>query len=205
MTMMVVNLPTLLTLLRIFIIPLLIIAFYSSEWVTTTNGGTMYCLVHWSAVVCAGLFTLAAITDVLDGYIARRFEQVTRFGALIDPIADKMIVAVALLLIVERVSDWLVTLPALVIITREFAIAGLREWMTGEGCGDLVAVNWLGKTKMVIQVFAIIFLLWGVPPATGMPISTTGNIGLLLLYLAAAMTLLSMIMYLLKARHVFNK
>lgn len=201
---MVLNLPTLLTLLRIFIIPLLIVAFYMPDWIAPDSTAT-YWLVQWSAVICAGLFTLAAITDALDGYAARRFKQVTRFGALIDPIADKMIIAVALLLVVEKTSNWVITLPAMVIITREFAIAGLREWIVGEGYSGLVAVNWFGKIKTVIQSLAIIFLLWGINPEAYLPGRFIWNTGLFLLYLAAVMTLLSMIIYFVRARHTLSR
>ena len=179
---MIINFPTILSLFRVFIIPLLIVVFYAPVW--------------WSATVCVLIFILAAVTDVLDGYLARRSDQVTRFGAFIDPIADKLIVSVTLILIAEREGSWIVTLPILVIVAREITISGLREWMAGLGLADSVAVSWLGKVKTVMQMTAIICLLWRTP-IVGFPVF---ELGLVLLYGAAVLTIWSMCFYLLAAK-----
>ncbi len=184
-----------LTLTRILIIPLLVAVFYFPVWLDSVEW------VQWSTRICAGLFILAALTDLLDGYVARRFEQVTRLGALIDPIADKMIVAVALLLIVERFESWMVSLPALVIIARELAVSGLREWMAMQKMSEIVAVGWFGKIKTILQLSAIVFLLWGLP-ITSAPVVMhwSAVVGLWMLYIATIMTIYSMVHYLIKAK-----
>ena len=130
-----INWPIGLTLFRMFLIPLLVIGFYAPLWLVGTD---FMVLAPWSRPLCAFLFVSAAVSDALDGYIARRYGQVTRFGALIDPVADKLIIAVALMLITEDANDWVVTLPAIVIVTREIAISGLREWMAELGHGAII-------------------------------------------------------------------
>ncbi|MCS2608991.1 CDP-diacylglycerol--glycerol-3-phosphate 3-phosphatidyltransferase [Halomonas dongshanensis] len=170
------NIPNLLTLARIIFIPLLVVLFY----LPTT----------WSMPVAAGLFALASITDWLDGYLARRWNQSTPFGAFLDPVADKLMVAVALALLVERFDSVLLTLPALVIIGREIVISALREWMAEMGKRGLVAVSWIGKVKTTLQMVAILILI-AFPPG-----HAVAELGLATLYGAAMLTLWSMIQYL---------
>jgi len=170
------NIPNLLTLARLVFIPLLVILFYLP--------------FAWSLPLTAALFGLAAITDWLDGYLARRWDQSTPFGAFLDPVADKVMVAVALALLVERFDSALLTLPALVIIGREIVISALREWMAEMGKRASVAVSWIGKIKTTLQMIALLLLL-GTPPGTWV-----ANLGVVTLYVAAILTLWSMLQYL---------
>ncbi len=177
-----INLPTTLTLTRIVIIPLLIAAFYLPVW--------------WNGLLAAVIFVLAAVTDVFDGYLARRTQQTTRFGAFLDPVADKLIVAAALALIIERAGTWVVTVPALVIIAREITVSALREWMAEVGGSRALAVTFLAKLKTFVQMAAIIALLLH-QPMLGLPVFT---VGLVLLYVSAVLTVWSMLSYLIAAR-----
>ncbi|MBF8221755.1 CDP-diacylglycerol--glycerol-3-phosphate 3-phosphatidyltransferase [Halomonas sp. 328] len=170
------NIPNLLTLARIAFIPLLVVIFYLPY--------------GWSLPLAAALFALAAITDWLDGYLARRWDQATPFGAFLDPVADKLMVAVALALLIERYESLWLTLPALVIIGREIVISALREWMAEMGKRGLVAVSWIGKVKTTLQMVALLLLLGFVP---GAPVA---QVGVATLYAAAALTLWSMAQYL---------
>ena len=170
------NIPNILTLARIAFIPLLVVLFYLP--------------FSWSMPVAAGLFGLASITDWLDGYLARRWNQSTPFGAFLDPVADKLMVVVALALLIERYDTLVLTLPALVIIGREIVISALREWMAEIGKRGSVAVSWVGKLKTAAQMLALFMLLFFAPGSVG------GDAGLALLYISAALTLWSMIEYL---------
>ncbi|WP_106478325.1 CDP-diacylglycerol--glycerol-3-phosphate 3-phosphatidyltransferase [Phytohalomonas tamaricis] len=170
------NIPNILTLLRIVFIPLLVAAFYLPYW--------------WSYSCAAGLFGIAAVTDWFDGYLARRWNQSTPFGAFLDPVADKLMVAVALGLLIERYDSALMTLPALVIIGREIVISALREWMAELGKRANVAVSMVGKLKTTMQMVSIFTLL-------AFPIGTVyAQLGVVMLYVAAILTLWSMFSYL---------
>ncbi len=178
---MALNLPNLLTWGRILLIPLLLIVYYLPE--------------HWLAdhgrnVIGAGIFALAAVTDWLDGYLARSLKQTSAFGAFLDPVADKLMVATALLLLVAL--DNVPAFIAAIIIGREIAISALREWMAELGRRTHVAVSVIGKFKTAAQMVAIILLLFRAP-VFGIPVLP---IGYVLLYLAAVLTLWSMVMYL---------
>jgi CDP-diacylglycerol--glycerol-3-phosphate 3-phosphatidyltransferase len=170
------NIPNILTLARIAFIPLLVVLFYLP--------------FSWSMPVVAGLFGLASITDWLDGYLARRWNQSTPFGAFLDPVADKLMVVVALALLIERYDTLVLTLPALVIIGREIVISALREWMAEMGKRGMVAVSWVGKLKTTLQMVSLLILL-ALPPAHEFAL-----LGILVLYAAAMLTLWSMIQYL---------
>ncbi|MGM0535681.1 MAG: CDP-diacylglycerol--glycerol-3-phosphate 3-phosphatidyltransferase [Pseudomonadota bacterium] len=170
------NIPNLLTLARILFIPLLVVLFYLP--------------FVWSMPLAAALFALAAVTDWLDGYLARRWNQSTPFGAFLDPVADKLMVAVALALLIERYEAIWLTLPALVIIGREIVISALREWMAEMGKRGQVAVSWIGKVKTTLQMAALLVLLAFTP---GSPIAL---LGVATLYVAALLTLWSMFLYL---------
>ncbi|WP_192034567.1 CDP-diacylglycerol--glycerol-3-phosphate 3-phosphatidyltransferase [Halomonas sp. YLGW01] len=170
------NIPNILTLARIAFIPLLVVIFYLPY--------------GWSMLLAAALFGLAAITDWLDGYLARRWNQSTPFGAFLDPVADKLMVAVALALLIERYEAAWLTLPALVIIGREIVISALREWMAEMGKRGTVAVSSIGKVKTTLQMVALLLLL-GFTPG-----SLIAQLGVVTLYLAAALTLWSMQQYL---------
>jgi CDP-diacylglycerol--glycerol-3-phosphate 3-phosphatidyltransferase len=174
------TLPTLLTLLRIALVPVLVVLFYLPY--------------HWSNVASVIVFVLAAATDIADGAIARRTGQTSRFGAFLDPVADKIMVSTALVLLVQRQETYqaLFAVAAAVIIGREITISALREWMSEIGERALVSVSWVGKTKTVFQMTAIGFLLYH-DDLAWIPVALIGE---LLLYTAAALTLWSMWTYL---------
>ena len=170
--------PMLLTLLRIALIPVLVLFFYLPY--------------SWSSIAAAVVFIFAALTDWLDGYLARRMDLMTPFGAFLDPVADKLMVATALVLLVSRNPAVLFTLSAAIIIGREIAISSLREWMAEMGKRGHVQVSGLGKLKTIFQMTAISLLLFE-QDLLGLPVLF---IGLALLYLSAALTLWSMWVYL---------
>jgi len=172
------NIPNSLTLVRIAFIPLLAILFYL-PW-------------NWAHAACSLVFILAAVTDWLDGYLARRLNQTSAFGAFLDPVADKLIVAVALILILEHHPSLFMALPVAIIIGREIAISALREWMAEMGERGVVAVSWIGKVKTTAQMTALALLLYWEPIGT-IPVS---EVGFVLLYAAAILTLWSMFIYL---------
>ena len=172
------NVPNTLTWLRIGAIPLIVLLFYMPY--------------PWADPAAGLLFAAAGITDSLDGYFARRLGQTSRLGAFLDPVADKLIVAVALVLLVSQDSRALIVLTAVVIIGREIAISALREWMAEIGERRKVAVSQLGKVKTVLQIVGLSMMLYHHPLA-GVPIYATG---VMLIELAAAATLVSMVTYL---------
>jgi len=171
------NIPNLLTLLRIALIPVLVLVFYLP--------------FKWSHAVAAAIFGLAALTDWLDGYLARSMGQTSRFGAFLDPVADKLMVAVALVLLVQdHPSAWF-AVPAAIIIGREIAISGLREWMSVIGERAQVSVSIVGKIKTTAQMISLLLLLYH-DPVGEFP---TLTVGFVLLYVAAGLTLWSMFVY----------
>jgi len=172
------NIPNILTLLRIGLIPVFVVIFYLP--------------VPWARPVCAVVFTAAAVTDLLDGWLARRWGQTSPLGAFLDPVADKLMVAIALVLLVQGEPRAALALPAAVIIGREITVSALREWMAEVGARAKVAVSMAGKLKTTAQMIAIVLLILG-KPVLGMPIDA---LGLVLLYVAALLTLWSMILYL---------
>jgi CDP-diacylglycerol---glycerol-3-phosphate 3-phosphatidyltransferase len=172
------NLPTILTLLRIALIPLLVIVFYL-PW-------------EYTNITCTIIFIVAGITDWLDGYLARKWGQETAFGAFLDPVADKLMVVIVLVLIVQTEASLYMSIPAAVIIGREITIASLREWMAEIGQRKKVKVSQLGKWKTTAQMVSIGMLLYQ-NDLIGLPIR---DIGYVLLYIAAILTLWSMISYL---------
>ena len=171
------NLPNILTLVRIALIPIFIIVYYL-PW-------------QWSHVASAAIFGLAALTDWVDGFLARKLDQVTPFGAFLDPVADKLIVVAAIVLLLEVHSTPWFALPAIVIIGREIVISALREWMANLGVGDNVAVSMLGKIKTWIQMMAVALLLLAKPEQEWLM-----QICFVAIYVAALMTIWSMIQYL---------
>jgi cardiolipin synthase (CMP-forming) len=175
------NLPNLLTWLRILLIPLFVGIFYfEKSWVSIPNQN----------LVATVIFTAAAITDWLDGWLARKLNQTSAFGAFLDPVADKLMVAAALITLVqlERVD----AIIALIIIGREITISALREWMAKIGEARSVAVSFLGKIKTVSQMVAIPLLLYHTPIGAFSP----QRVGTWLIYIAALLTLISMAYYL---------
>ncbi|AOV96682.1 CDP-diacylglycerol--glycerol-3-phosphate 3-phosphatidyltransferase [Edwardsiella hoshinae] len=173
------NIPTLLTLFRVILIPFFVLAFYLP--------------FTWAPFACALIFVVAAVTDWFDGFLARRWKQTTRFGAFLDPVADKVMVATALVLVTEYYHVWWVTLPAATMIAREIIISALREWMAEIGKRSSVAVSWIGKVKTTAQMLALVGLLWR--PDISIIIA-----GVVALYIAAVLTFWSMFQYLSAAR-----
>lgn len=176
---MVFNLPVLLTWLRIALIPLLVFLFYLDK--------------PWAALAAAIVFGIAGLTDWADGYLARRWQQESRFGAFLDPVADKLIVAVVLILLVEREANPWITLATVIIIGREIIISALREWMAESGMRAKVAVAFIGKLKTTAQMLALIFLLYNQPLFGVLPLREWG---LVALGIATVLTVVSMLQYL---------
>jgi CDP-diacylglycerol--glycerol-3-phosphate 3-phosphatidyltransferase len=176
------NVPMALTWARIAMIPLVVGIFYVPDgWFPA----------HWKNATACWLFVLAAVTDAFDGWIARRYEMVSPLGAFLDPVADKLMVSAALIVLLSlgRVDEFV----ALVIVGREIAVSALREWMAQLGKSSSVAVNSLGKIKTIAQMVAIPMLLFH-DPLFG--IIDVRMIGTVLIYLAAALTVYSMMIYL---------
>ena len=147
---------------------------------------------EWSIFASGMLFALAAVTDWLDGYLARRMKQTTPFGAFLDPVADKLIVVSALIVLITYHHNAWLTIPSLIIVGREIVISALREWMAEMNDSVAIAVSYLGKVKTTLQMIAITFLL--IVPVESQSIAM--KMGYILLYLAAVMTLWSMWQYL---------
>jgi cardiolipin synthase len=179
------NLPIFLTWLRIVLIPLVVGVFYVPD---------LMMAVPSKNLAAAVIFVLAALTDWFDGFLARKLNQTSAFGAFLDPVADKLMVTAALLILVE--VGRLNAVIALVIIGREIAISALREWMAQIGASRSVAVNSLGKFKTACQMTAIPLLLFNAPLVIeGRPLLDTRVWGLWLIYLAAVLTIWSMLYY----------
>lgn len=175
------TIPTTVTLLRIALIPVLVLVFYL-PW-------------EHARPAAALIFAFGAATDWLDGFLARRLNQTSAFGAFLDPVADKLMVAVALVMLLEASPGAGLAVPSAIIIGREIAVSALRERMAEMGRGATVAVNMVGKLKTTCQMAAILLLLYHAP-LFGLPTLATGYV---LLYIAAALTLWSMMIYLLRA------
>lgn len=170
---MTLTIPTMLTLFRIFLIPVMVVVFYLP--------------FTWTNFAAALVFALGAITDWLDGLVARRYGMYSAFGAFLDPVADKLAVTVALFLIVQRHPTLLMAMLAAVIVGREITISALREWMAEIGEKRRVRVAALGKVKTIVQMVALVALLYA-EPWMGIPVFAVGEV---LLALAAALTLWS--------------
>ena len=186
------NLPNILTFTRILVIPFLVLVYYLP--------------VTWGHLAAAIIFTLACMTDWLDGYLARSLKQATKLGAFLDPVADKVMVAIALIIIIGEpqfqfittssqvmsVPIAVITIPAGIIVSREIIVSALREWMAELGKRTSIAVSHLGKVKTTIQMLALIVLLY-CDATTKTYILVTGYV---LLYIAAILTVWSMMLYL---------
>jgi CDP-diacylglycerol--glycerol-3-phosphate 3-phosphatidyltransferase len=182
------NIPNTLTFGRILLIPVLVLVFY---WPFPRH-----------ELAAAGIFAIASITDWFDGYLARKLGQMTAFGAFLDPVADKLMVCIALVLLVEQHDHLIFTLAAMVIIGREIVISALREWMAELGQRTSVSVSYLGKVKTFLQMVAITCLL-----AISQDISAEWFVALsyLMLYVAAGLTLWSMVIYVSAASKVLRE
>ena len=182
-----VTLPTAVTLFRIALIPLFVLVFYLP--------------FGWANVVATIIFALASISDWVDGYLARSMQLESSFGAFLDPVADKLMVVVVIVLLVEANPSIYVALPSVVIVAREISISALREWMAQLGASTAVKVSYIGKTKTVAQMLALGFMIFS-EPLLGLPIF---SIGLAIYYLAALLTIVSMIIYLRAAWPVISR
>lgn len=169
------NFPTYLTLFRVVLIPLFIGAFYLPP--------------AYAPEISTLIFFIASMTDWFDGYLARKWNQTTRLGAFLDPVADKVLVAVALVCVAEYYHSWWITIPAAIMISREIIISGLREWMAELGERANVAVSWLGKVKTTAQMLALGGLLWRQSQLMEI-------LAFILLYVASILTIWSMLQYL---------
>ncbi|WP_413477665.1 CDP-diacylglycerol--glycerol-3-phosphate 3-phosphatidyltransferase [Vibrio hibernica] len=173
------TIPNILTLLRLALIPVFVVIFYLP--------------FTWAPFAAAMVFWVAGFTDWLDGVLARKLGQTSRFGAFLDPVADKVMVAVALLLIAEHYHTIWITIPAATMIAREIIISALREWMAEIGKRASVAVSWIGKWKTLSQMFALWVLIWRYD-------DWMVWVGYAALYIATALTYWSMIQYLKAAK-----
>lgn len=180
------NVPNILTVLRIALIPVFVGIFYLPKAAFDSFGFPS----HWANTMAASIFAIAAFTDWLDGYWARKYNQSSNFGAFLDPVADKLMVAAALIVLVE--FERIGAVIALIIIGREIAISALREWMAGAGERSSVAVAQMGKIKTAAQMLAILLLLYYDKVGS----FNTKLVGEALIIFAAFLTLLSMAYYL---------
>ena len=175
------NIPNALTMFRIILIPVFIIVYYLP--------------VSWANQVACAVFTLAALTDLFDGYLARKLGQISKLGEFLDPVADKLMVVIALVLLVANDPGLNLVIPAAVIIGREITVSALREWMAEIGARSKVAVSFYGKIKTTAQMVALILLIYE-EDLLGLPVY---NIGLVCLYIATTLTLLSLYQYITSA------
>jgi cardiolipin synthase (CMP-forming) len=182
------NIPILLTWLRVALIPLVVGVFYLPDtWLTLPE----------AALASTVIFIVAAVTDWFDGFLARRWNETSAFGAFLDPVADKLMVAGALLVLVE--FKQINAVIAFIIIGREIAISALREWMAQIGASKSVAVSSIGKIKTVAQMTAIPMLLYSVSDDTSLGPVDIRTCGVFLMVIAAVLTVWSMFYYLRKA------
>jgi len=181
-----ITLPTAITLFRVALIPLFVVVFYLP--------------FSWANVAATSIFFVASVSDWVDGYLARIMKQESSFGAFLDPVADKLMVVVIIILLVEAHPSIYIALPAVIIVAREISISALREWMAQLGSSTTLQVSFIGKAKTVAQMLALGFMIFS-EPLMGLPIF---DIGLLLFYWAAFLTILSMIIYLRSAWPVIS-
>jgi CDP-diacylglycerol--glycerol-3-phosphate 3-phosphatidyltransferase len=184
---MTITLPTAITLFRVALIPLFVVVFYLP--------------FSWANIAATSIFFVASVSDWVDGYLARIMKQESSFGAFLDPVADKLMVVVIIILLVEAHPSIYVALPSVSIVAREISISALREWMAQLGSTTTLQVSFIGKAKTVAQMLALGFMIFS-EPLMGLPIF---QIGLVLYYWAAFLTILSMIIYLRSAWPVISR
>ena len=172
------TLPTIITLFRIVLIPVFVVVFY---WPA-----------HWAYTAAALIFALASITDWIDGYLARVMNQESAFGAFLDPVADKLMVATAIVLLVEANPSVWIAIPSVVIISREITVSALREWMAELGSRATIKVSFVGKAKTTAQLFSLVLMIYH-QEFLGFSMFEAG---MWFYYLAAFLTLYSMAIYL---------
>ncbi len=174
------TIPNIITIIRVLLIPVFVVVYFL-DW-------------KWAHQAGAFIFWFAAITDWFDGYLARKLQQTSAFGAFLDPVADKLIVAAALLLITHTYASVWITVPAILLMSREVYISALREWMGQQGKQDLVKVSFMGKAKTMAQMLALIGLLSEAEYFMGVQIYWV-SLGYILLYFAALLSFWSMLVY----------
>lgn len=174
------TIPNVITIFRVLLIPVFVVVYFL-DW-------------KWAQEAGAFLFWLAAITDWFDGYLARKLKQSSEFGAFLDPVADKLIVAAALLMITHTYASIWITAPAILLLIREIYVSALREWMSQKGLSSTVKVSFIGKAKTMAQMLALIGLLSGLETFMGVSIYWV-SLGYALLYIAAVLSTWSMLEY----------
>lgn len=174
------TLPNLITMFRVVLIPVFVIVYFL-DW-------------RWAHEAAAFIFWLAAITDWFDGYLARKLKQSSAFGAFLDPVADKLIVATALIMITHTYQTLWITMPAIILLSREVYVSSLREWMGQMGLSSNVKVSFIGKCKTTAQMLALIGLLSGMEYFLDFRIFWV-SLGYILLYAATILSLWSMWVY----------
>ena len=182
-----VTLPTAITLFRIVLIPLFVLVFYLP--------------FAWANLAAAAIFAIASFSDWVDGYLARVLKQESVFGAFLDPVADKLMVVVAIVLLVQAHPSLYVVIPSIIIVAREISISALREWMAELGKSATVKVSFIGKTKTAVQLFSLFLMIYE-EPIGQIPVY---EIGLGFYFLAAVFTIVSMFIYLRAAWPVIKK
>jgi CDP-diacylglycerol---glycerol-3-phosphate 3-phosphatidyltransferase len=191
------TLPNIITLSRIFLIPVFVALYYFQPAYTEVP------IFTWINFCLTGAYAFISITDYLDGYLARKLNMTSQLGAFLDPVADKLMVSVALIMLVDFYpsdTHWYITIAALIIISREILVSALREWMGTIGQRSTVNVSYIGKVKTFVQIFAILFLLYQ-QPFFGLP---SFEIGVTLLIVATLLTLWSGFIYLREGVKTFD-
>ena len=200
------TLPNIITLSRIALIPVFVGLFYLQPGylegvpLALINNGTP---LPWINNVLVVIFILISASDFLDGLLARKLNQISAFGAFLDPVADKLLVCVALVLLTDYYHSWFITIPAIIIISREILVSALREWMSEVGKKANVAVSWIGKSKTFMQMVAILFLLLQ-QPLLFFSYNQINIAGKVLLFTATILTLWSGIKYLIAGLKTFD-
>ena len=191
------TLPNLVTLSRICLIPIFVGLFYLQP--NYLDGEPL----SWINNSIIAIYILISATDFIDGFLARRLNQETAFGAFLDPVADKLMVCTALILLIDYYHTWFITIPSIIIISREILVSALREWMSEVGKRANVAVSWIGKSKTFLQMIAILFLLIH-QPLFIFSYNEINIMGRVLLFSATILTLWSGIKYLIAGLKTFD-
>jgi len=191
------TLPNIITLSRIGLIPVFVGLFYLQP--NYLEGEPL----AWINNSLVAIYVLISSTDFLDGLLARKLNQISELGAFLDPVADKLMVCAALILLTDYYHTWLITIPSIIIISREILVSALREWMSEIGKRENVAVSWIGKSKTFMQMVAILFLLLQ-QPLLFFSYNQINIAGKILLFTATILTLWSGIKYLIAGLKTFD-
>ena len=191
------TLPNILTLSRIGLIPVFMVLFYLQP--NYLDGEPL----PWINNSLVAIFIVISLTDFFDGLLARKLNQVSELGTFLDPVADKLMVCVALILLTDYYTTWFITIPSIIIISREILVSALREWMAEVGKRANIAVSWIGKSKTFMQMLAILFLLYH-QPLLMFSQDDILNAGLALLFAATILTLWSGFNYLIAGLKTFD-